>query len=275
MKTPLKRRAHGGALLELAIAVSLCATVGCGVAVPLAAQVDLERERQTAMQMSELRTVLLGYAMANGRLPCPADAHLPDAHPLAGREAAIVANECAGGYSGAVPWATLGTPSIDAFGRRYRYRVARDLANGWDECHDRASAADSPSICLTAPKPDSHPANALALEVRERRRGGSLAAGSESIAAGLAVVLISHGANGHFGTNTAGRAVAGDQHAVRDEARNAAPTTVSFMVRTRAPGQSGCDDDRAGAPLCAFDDLVRWISRAELSRDLARAEWAR
>lgn len=274
MKNNFRSAIRGSALLELAIALTLCATVACGVALPLAAQFDLERERQTAAQMSELRTVLLGYAMAHGRLPCPADARLPDTHPLAGREAALVANECAGGYAGAVPWATLGTPSVDAWGRRFRYRVARDLANGWDECHDRPSSQRGASICLTAPKPDFHPASALALEVRERRRSGSVATGSESIAAGLAVVLISHGANGHFGTSMAGRAVAGDPSAVRDEARNAAPTTVSFMARTRAPGQSGCDDDRAGASLCAFDDLVRWISRAELSRDLARAHWA-
>ena len=265
-------RQIGSMLAELAIVVGLASTLVCGIVLPLTAQVETERERRTQKQLDELRLALTGFAQANGRLPCPADPALPATAPSAGREPGFIGRECAHGYHGTIPWVTLGLPQLDSWGRRFIYRVARDLANNWNEC---AADGVGASICPAATPPSTAPANADAFEIRSRRMSGPLRAATEPIATGLAVVVVSAGPNGRFGYRADGRRDVPLPAGGSDEARNAASTSVSFMLEMPRPGSGYCDDDRAGGEACAFDDRLRWISRARLISDVARVSAAR
>ena len=85
--------------------------------VPLAAQIDRHRLRETEAALGQALEALLGYAASHGnRLPCPdvdgdgiEDRPGPPAAPCRGTE-------------GELPRATLGIPGTDGWGRRLRYR---------------------------------------------------------------------------------------------------------------------------------------------------------
>ncbi|HET9651859.1 MAG TPA: prepilin-type N-terminal cleavage/methylation domain-containing protein, partial [Usitatibacter sp.] len=102
-------------LVELAVALLVIALLLSGLAVPLAAQVQLRRQEETLRLLEEARDALMGFAAANGRLPCPAT------EASAGQEsftpAGNAANgDCAAFYSGYLPGATLGMAPLDANG---------------------------------------------------------------------------------------------------------------------------------------------------------------
>ncbi len=85
-----------------------------GVLAPLSTQVDNERRKTTSGTLRQINDALLGFAVANGRLPCPdGDGD--------GLEDACPPNP--GSEEGDVPWATLDVGREDAWGHRIRYRV--------------------------------------------------------------------------------------------------------------------------------------------------------
>ena len=258
---------RGSILAELCLVIGLAATLACGVIMPFTAQVEADRERRTQKQLEELQLALTGYAQANGRLPCPADPTLPAGAAQAGHDPGFNGRDCARGYYGAIPWVTLGVPELDGWGRRFVYRVARDLANNWNEC---VADGTGPSICISAEPPSTSPASADALEIRSRRTSGPLRTSTEPIATGLAVVVLSAGPTGRFAYRSDGHRDEPVPAGGSDEARNASTTSVSFMLEMPRPGSGACDDDRAGGTPCAFDDRLRWISRSRLIRDVAR-----
>lgn len=71
---------------------------------------------------------LMAYAAMNRRMPCPADPALSDSVAGASLERAATATGCTGGQADSVPWATLGLPEVDAWGRRLSYRVSAEYA---------------------------------------------------------------------------------------------------------------------------------------------------
>ena len=87
-----------------------------------------QRISGTEAQLSEIRDALVAFAVVNRRLPCPADPAIADTTVGAGTERAPNPAGCTGGNSGVIPWATLGLPEADAWGRRFSYRVSADFA---------------------------------------------------------------------------------------------------------------------------------------------------
>ena len=263
--------AHGTILAETVLIVALATTLACGIAMPLAASYETERADRTKQLLDDALLALTGYAQSHGRLPCPADPTKPSGTAGAGQDPGYVSHDCAHGYMGTLPWATLGVSELDGWGRRLTYRVSRDLANAVNEC---SADGSGPSICLAAPPPASAPASANALEIRVRRASGPLRSNTEPIATGLAVLVLSSGRNGRYGYRENGQRDEPLPAGGSDEARNAQPTSVSFMLEMPRPGPTNCDDDRAGGIPCAFDDRMRWIARSRLLRDVARVDQA-
>src|SRR3954471_3992815 len=114
------RRPSGFTLVELAIAMLIVGLLLASAMIPISAQIDIKAAADTQRTMDQIRDALIGFAQANGRLPCPADPTLATSNASAGQESAT---RCTLG-KGVIPWAVLGTPEADAWGRRFTYRVA-------------------------------------------------------------------------------------------------------------------------------------------------------
>ncbi|MDM8563261.1 hypothetical protein QUF54_07900, partial [Candidatus Marithioploca araucensis] len=82
---------------------------------PLTMRVDHKRMKATQERLEEIKEALLGFAVLNDSLPCPAlsaeDGKSPVPPPV----------PC--GNEGYLPWADLGVGRYDAWGNPFRYRV--------------------------------------------------------------------------------------------------------------------------------------------------------
>src|SRR5215212_9621794 len=67
-----ERRAPGFTLVEMMVVLLIVASLVASLSIPLATQLQLRRNESTRQQLDEVRDALLGFAAANGRLPCPA-----------------------------------------------------------------------------------------------------------------------------------------------------------------------------------------------------------
>lgn len=125
-------------LIEVAVVLLILTVLLAGIAVPLAAQVQMRRYDETRKLMEEGRDAIVGFAAANGRLPCPASL------TSNGRESFCVAatgacapttvsqahGKCSNFYDGFLPGSTLGLAPLDSQGfvldgwlARIRYAV--------------------------------------------------------------------------------------------------------------------------------------------------------
>jgi len=129
-------------LIELAIVLFIIGLMLGGLLVPFAAQVEIENRRETENKLDEIKEALIGFAITNGRLPCPSTTANP-ANALYGFEDAgcnPAGASPAGSIDGILPWKTLGVDEYDTWGSRriatgdawtgyWRYRVHRDFSN--------------------------------------------------------------------------------------------------------------------------------------------------
>jgi len=73
------KRSKGFSLVELAVAVAIIALLLAGALIPLSTQIDVRNSADTQRGMESIRDAIVGFAQANGRLPCPADGSVPAA----------------------------------------------------------------------------------------------------------------------------------------------------------------------------------------------------
>ena len=135
----------GFSLVELAIVLGIVGILMLSLMSTLSSQVDQRNFDDTRRRLEQARELLLGFAIVNGRLPCPARS-VATASPVtvAGDEVMTTATGCIGdavtdyygGVNGAVtlgllPARTIGFQqldaagfAVDAWGNRLRYAVA-------------------------------------------------------------------------------------------------------------------------------------------------------
>ena len=101
---------RGFTLVELAIVMFIVALLLGGMLLPLSAQQDVRSQGETQKQLAEARDALHGFAIAKGRLPCPATA------ASNGVEDPVGGGVCTAPHDGFLPAATLGLAPIDAQG---------------------------------------------------------------------------------------------------------------------------------------------------------------
>ena len=183
------------------IALVIVALLASGLAVPLAAQVQMRRHEETRRALEEARDALLGFVAAHGRLPCPATAESLGLESFApGGDSTN--GVCANFHAGFVPGAALGLASLDARGF---------LRDGWGGERNRVRYA----VHAGAINSVSHPltrANGLQMATLQELGAAShylfvCATGEGAAASGCgpasnqltrraAFVLLSTGANG-------------------------------------------------------------------------------
>ncbi len=155
----------GFSLLEMSIVLAIVGLLLTGLIPSLTAQMEQQHRNDTIKQMIEIKDALIGYAIVNGRLPCPAKATIPTNTANSGLSDCTLT-------SGVVPWVTLGTNETDAWGRRFTYSAS--------------SAFITTNFTLSS--------NGT-LIVKTAATGGT------NVAANIPAVFVSHGANG-FGAYT-------------------------------------------------------------------------
>ena len=147
---------RGFTLVELAMVLIIIALLVGGLLLSLSASRDIANERETQKQLSEIKEALLGFAVANGRLPCPASAASNGVESFCTNETgpcgAIIVppalprpdhGRCSNPYNGLLPSVTLGIPGVDTNGylvdgwgttaniaNRFRYAVFSTLDTG-------------------------------------------------------------------------------------------------------------------------------------------------
>jgi prepilin-type N-terminal cleavage/methylation domain-containing protein len=260
------RRSRGFTLAELAVAMVIVALLLAGSFIPLSTQIEVRNVADTRRTVDQIKEALIGFAQANGRLPCPADGTVGNGSNDAYGQAAGTEQytpvagptQCAG-TAGVVPWKTLGTPELDAWGRRFSYRVSQAFADNWS----MSTWGCTPTITPT--QPTSFALCAVGGLTVNTRNDTSHA--GTAIASQLPAVVISHGRNGYGARTSAGVLItwaSGDADGVpdqnADEAANVNPAATTFYIRNPTSARSGCSDATSGSVFCEFDDMVSWIS---------------
>ena len=230
------REASGFSLIELAVVVVVIALILGSILVPLNTQVRQRNVAETERILEETRQALVGYAMVNGYLPQPAKSATD------GREQDVTAQKCATGTptncTGFIPWAALGTPRADAWGKLIRYSV-------------------NPRYTTTIPA-TQFSSTQDQRTVRTRDATGT----AVDLATNLPAVVFSHGAD-NYGTTIEGTALPDGPDANNDEDANATAGATVFWSRTATDNPSASGGE--------FDDLVAWIPPGQLFTQLVAA----
>jgi len=237
--TPLlPRRNRGFTLVELAIVLVIIALLTSGLLMGITAQRASAENSDAQRQLDNIREALIGFAMSNGRLPCPAQANMPNTDDNSGKE---LAPPCDGALQhGVLPWKTLGLPETDPWGRRFTYSVSSFDSNA------------SPSKSFARALPTGALASFSLTTIGSanvREAWNSTAA----IASNLPVVIVSHGSNGAGAFLPTGAQLPAS--ADPNEAEN---SNANMVFVSRTPGND-------------FDDLVTWIAPGILMAKMVAA----
>lgn len=242
----------GFSLVELAIVLIIVALLSGGMLVTLSTSRDIARASDAQKQLAGINDALLGFAAANGRLPCPASSTSDGAEAfctVTGNFGAPCGAElltppthgrCSNPFDGFLPAKTLGiTPTdaqgyaVDPWNNRIRYAVS-SARDGTDYIFTRQNGIKTAWAVPALPTESgmlrvcSTATGATSLgETRECQT-----APASTIANRAVAVIFSRGANGA-----------------------AAPTSADEI-------ENG-DDDRLFVSTTSsanFDDVVSWLS---------------
>ena len=141
---------RGFSLVELAVVLTIVALLLGGALYTLSAQTEARNLGETERRLEHARELLLGFAIANGRLPCPATLAAGS-----GDEAPTTGGACTAAYAGYLPARAIGfTPmdtsgyGLDVWGNRIRYAVSvnSNLAGNPDNVFTTAPVSPSTGI---------------------------------------------------------------------------------------------------------------------------------
>ncbi len=235
---PRRRVDLGFSLVEMAIVLAIVALLMAGLLPTLSSQIEQQHTSDTRKQLDEIQQALIGYAIANGRMPCPASSTSNGVESFDTGAGGNASNgRCSNFYNGFVPSATLGLTTtdssgfaVDGWGSRIHYAVTQANSRAFTSTNGMSNTGISTlapdlQVCSIASTSSST---------------CSVANSSLTSSPGVPIVIYSTGKNG--GTGGTGS----------DEAEN--------------PNPNSADNDRVfvshtptGSPN-EFDDLVVWIS---------------
>ncbi|MEO6976439.1 MAG: prepilin-type N-terminal cleavage/methylation domain-containing protein [Gallionella sp.] len=228
--------AGGFTLIEMAMVLMIVALLLGGLLPTISGQVEQRNVAETRKQLDEIQQALIGYAIINGRLPCPAS---PAANT--GMESFASGHNatdgvCSNFYNGYVPAATLGLSGtningyvVDAWGNPIHYAVTL-----WNNVYTQTNGLSTTGI-------SNLPTSTSYLLVCSTSTGINTATPScgstgtsLTTGPGVPVIIFSTGKNGGLGGTTSS-----------DETENVAGKRIFISHDFIQDG---------------FDDIVTWIS---------------
>ncbi|MES2117405.1 MAG: type II secretion system protein [Pseudomonadota bacterium] len=230
----MKRTQHGFTLVEIAIVLVIVGLMIGGLITPLSAQLEQRRVGDTQKALDDAREALVGFALRNGYLPCPA---VSASNGLEDRSE----NRCRGERRvGYLPWATLGLSKLDSWNRLFRYSVTP----GFSDSGARFNFQTARDISIAT-----------------RDGNGNLV--PATLANDIPAVIVSHGKNG-FGASTDQGTLLADTSATNVDEKVNASSATAFIARDAS--------DNPAAPGGEYDDLVAWVSPYVLFNRMVAAQ---
>jgi len=231
---------HSGfSLVELAIVLLIVALLTGGLLLGISGQRNVAENADAQRQLETIREALLGFAMANGRLPCSANPMIATTGGAGSEEWACSPVDCSttdrvcSREFGSIPWNTLGLPETDPWNSRFTYFVGKEFAN---------------PITQTEKNNGVRTRFRLDTEGRANIEDGA----GNRIASKIPAVIVSHGSRNFGAYQSPGNQIPG---AAGDELENA-NSTLTFVSRT--PGND-------------FDDLLIWVAPGVLMAKMVAA----
>ncbi len=249
-----QRKPQGFSLLELSIVLLIIGLMLGGLLPALGSQFEQRNRNRTSEELEDIKQGLYGFAVVNGRLPCP-DCSLPGIGSCAsfplndGREdvspgpGGICAANDPGGKGakisiGNVPWADLGVPENDAWLNRYAYGVSTEFADGVDGTSCTGSSPPGVGISIEICSPADAQFNIT-------DAGGGL---GNAVADRIPAIVISYGGRGLGSIGPT------------DEAENT--DLDNDIVFKNFQGDSSAEP---------FDDIIVWLSSTILINQMLQA----
>lgn len=228
---------RGFTLTEMAVVLVIVALLIGGLILPIGTQQDIRYINETDASLKNIHEALLGFAAANGRLPCPAAPAGNGTESFAGGGNADN-GECSNFYNGFVPAVTLGIQptdaggfAIDAWGHRIRYAVTDQAINGVARAVTRSDGMRSATMNSVAA------ATLVSVCTTSTGIAAGNCGGATSLVTNAPAVIFSTGKN--------------EAGAGADEQANSTTLDAVFVSHVPAP---------PGAANGEFDDQVLWIS---------------
>ena len=239
----MKYKSHGFTLVEMAIVLLIVGLLLGGLLMPLSTQMDQRKVGETQKVLEDVKEALIGFAIANGRLPRPATSFTNGVE-----NPAACATEAA--CTGVIPWSTLGITKLDSWGKIIRYSVTPAFAGG---------AAGTTPFNLTA--------SIGTKTIQTRNNAGALVYLAGQAACSIATqcmpaVVWSNGRN-NWGYDDAGNTLAdGSGTNIDEDANNA--SSINFITRNPTPNTAASGGE--------FDDVVTWIPLGTLFSRMVAAQ---
>lgn len=238
---------RGFTLLELAIVLFIVAILLGGMLLPLSAQQSIRNFGDTQKILNEARDALLGFALANGRLPCPAK------DLATGVEDPPGGGVCTHPYDGFLPAVTLGLSPVDANNylvdgwggqavNRMRYAVTKANSNAFTTQNGMKTAG------LTTLAPDLRICN-TGVGITTATPDTADCAANAAIATDAVAIIYSLGGNSGTGGTSAD-----EMH--NPNLRTAVAADRAFVNAPQGP---------------TFDDQMIWLSKNTLFNRLVAA----
>lgn len=218
----MKKTSSGFTLVEIAVVLVIVGLLIGGLITPLSAQLEQRKIGDTQKTLDDAKEAMLGFALRNGYLPCPA---ISSSNGLEDRSGFTCTNGRREGY---LPWATLGLPKLDSWGHLFRYSVSP------------AFASSGPLFTLRSPRD---------ISIATRDASGALV--PASAVNDIVAVVLSHGRNGYGATTDQNTRIAPPPAANQDELLNLGGGGNAFISRQIS--------EHPASPGGPFDDMVVWL----------------
>lgn len=244
--SPLRRygsmRQRGFTLIELALVVGIVAILLAGLLVPISRSIEQKAVANTQASLEAAQQALLGYALSNGRLPCPDTG-------TQGLALAADASGCTTASVGRLPWATLGVQGVDGWGNRLDYAVYAPLGAGFSTVTTSSLQVWCTKMTIAA-IPGGIPACLMT--------GGAVVKPSTA----TSFVVYSHGKNGLGAIRPDGTPSSAIPPSTVDEVQNQSGAGGIFISRSQTDATSTAGE---------FDDLMVWMPSTLLTAKLFAA----